>query len=132
MCQAASHRGKRKEKIMKKQKKARLKHEAEGGAAGALVGAAAGAIAGPPGAVVGAILGAAVGSIAGSVLEQNATDAKAIEGELDREIGVSGGELGAPNLDHPAPKTGAYSAASAGAAASGDEEPAEGPIQTPS
>jgi hypothetical protein len=51
-----------------------------------------------------------------------------VDRELDAEIGVSGGDLGAPNLKHPPATTGVYSAASSGAGASG-ESPAEGPMQ---
>jgi hypothetical protein len=50
---------------------------------------------------------------------------------LDDEIGVSGGELGAPNLEHPPAKVGAYSGTSAGVSSEGGEQPAEGPMQTP-
>jgi hypothetical protein len=34
--------------------------------------------------------------------------------ELDAVIGISGGDMGAPNLAHPPAKVGAYSSASVG------------------
>jgi hypothetical protein len=112
----------------KKASTARHEHEAEAGAAGALAGAVLGAIAGPPGAVAGAVIGGVVGAM-GVAAAENASAARAAEDEkLDAEIGVSGGELGAPNLKHPPPTSGAYSAGSAGAGAMPDSAPAEGPI----
>jgi len=110
----------------------RHEHEAAGAAAGALAGAAMGAIAGPPGAIAGAVIGAIAGAATEMALENDA-EWKAVENRaLDADIGVSGGEMGAPNLKHPPAKVGAYSgAASGGSSGSAGEEPAEGPIQTP-
>ncbi len=75
------------------------------GAVGAIAGAAMGAIAGPPGAVVGAIIGGAVGVIAGRTgsAEEHIADDK--DQALDEEIGVTSGEIGAPNLKHPPTKS---------------------------
>jgi hypothetical protein len=109
--------------------KVRHEHEAEAGVAGALAGAAIGAIAGPPGALVGAVVGGAFGAGAAAALEKNSADESVRTAELDAEIGISGGDLGAPNLEHPPAQTGAYSAASAGAASSTEGSAAEGPIQ---
>jgi|SRR5580658_5000871 hypothetical protein len=109
--------------------KLRHEHEAEAGVAGALAGAAMGAVAGPPGALAGAIIGGAIGAGAAAALEQSSAEASVRNEELDAEIGVSGGDLGAPNLEHPPAKSGAYSAGSAGTSSSGDASPAEGPIQ---
>jgi len=89
-----------------------------------------GATGGPPGVAVGAVLGALAGSIAEVTLERNSAAKEAENDKLDAEIGVSGGELGAPNLKHPPARIGAYSGSSAGGNAEG-EEPAEGPIQPP-
>jgi nucleotide-binding universal stress UspA family protein len=109
-----------------------VEREVEGGAAGALAGATMGAIAGPPGAVAGAVAGAIAGAVAGRAAERSAQARDAEDRELDDAIGVSGGELGAPNLKHPPAMVGAYSGSSMGIAAGGDdEEPAEGPIQPP-
>jgi len=108
----------------------RIEREAEGGASGALVGAVVGACAGPPGAVAGAIMGGVAGALAGAGMDQDSSAREQRTRELDAEIGVSGGDLGAPNLEHPAPKRGTYSAAASGVSRAGDA-PAEGPIQTP-
>jgi hypothetical protein len=114
----------------KKQKNAHVAHEAEGVASGAAAGAVLGAAAGPAGIVAGAVLGGAAGAIAAVALDKDAARKAARTRELDEEIGVSGGDLGAPNLKHPPARVGAYSAASAGAGATSgdDEEPAEGPM----
>jgi hypothetical protein len=107
-------------------------HDAEGAASGAVAGAVFGAIAGPPGMVAGAVIGAVAGAIAASALDTSAEQAAERTRELDEEIGVSGGDMGAPNLKHPPAKVGAYSAAVAGGGEMPeDEEPAEGPMQTP-
>jgi hypothetical protein len=108
----------------------RLEHEAEGGASGAMVGAIVGASAGPPGMIAGAIMGGLAGALAGAALDTESAASERRTRELDEEIGVSGGELGAPNLKHPPPTGGAYSAASSGVSPAKDT-PAEGPIQTP-
>jgi hypothetical protein len=112
----------------KKASTARHEHEAEAGVAGALAGATLGAIGGPPGAVAGAIIGGVAGAMAVAAAERNSSARAAEDEKLDAEIGVSGGELGAPNLKHPPPISGAYSAGSAGAGATTDSSPAEGPI----
>jgi phage tail tape-measure protein len=104
-------------------------HEAEASVAGALGGAAMGAIAGPMGAVAGAIIGGALGAGSVAALASSAEDDKARNDALDAAIGVSEGEIGAPNLDHPAAVSGAYSTASTGGSSSSGDSPAEGPIQ---
>ena len=111
--------------------KRRLAHEAEGVAAGAIAGAALGSAAGPPGAIAGALIGGVVGAVSGAVLDTQATASAEQERKLDEEIGVIGGEIGAPNLKHPPARIGAYSSASAGAGSSSDTTPAEGPISEP-
>ena len=109
----------------------RIEHEAEGAASGAFVGAVVGAAAGPAGVAAGAVIGGIAGALAGAVLDDEASKQAARTRELDAMIGVSEGDLGAPNLKHPPAKVGAYSAASVGESRSGDGEPAEGPIQPP-
>jgi phage tail tape-measure protein len=79
----------------------RLEHEAEGAAAGAFAGALVGACAGPPGVIAGAILGGAAGAMVGRVMDAQASADVARTRELDAVIGVSGGDMGAPNLTHP-------------------------------
>jgi uncharacterized membrane protein len=66
-----------------------------GAIAGELVGGLLGSMAGPPGAVAGMVLGAAAGALAGEVLDEEAERAHVHEDELDEEIGVAGGDLGA-------------------------------------
>lgn len=112
--------------------KKRHEREIEGGGGGAIAGAAVGSLAGPPGAAVGAVIGAVAGAIMGAAFEDGEAAKDAEERKLDAEAGVSGGEMGAPNLKHPPAKVGAYSGASSGAGSTeGDEEPAEGPMQSP-
>jgi outer membrane lipoprotein SlyB len=109
----------------------RVTREAEGGASVGLVGAMVGAAAGPPGMIAGAILGSVVGALAGAVVDDDASRQALQTRKLDAEIGVSGGDLGAPNLAHPRATIGAYSSASAGVSSASSGEPAEGPMQTP-
>jgi hypothetical protein len=81
--------------------------------------------------IAGAVIGGAVGAVAGAVLDKDAARRAAEDRRLDEEIGVLGGDLGAPNLDHPPARSGAYSAGSAGSAGTTGSTPAAGPIQTP-
>jgi len=111
--------------------KKRHERELEGGTAGALAGATIGAIAGAPGIVAGAVVGAITGAVAGRAVQKDDAERAAEDRELDHEIGVSSAELGAPNLEHPPAKIGAYSGSSTGAGATEEEEPAEGPFQSP-
>ncbi|MGD0674104.1 MAG: glycine zipper domain-containing protein [Polyangiaceae bacterium] len=109
----------------------RIAHEAEGAASGALAGAVIGSGAGPPGMVAGAIIGAVAGGIAGAVMDGESARRANRTRELDEEIGVNDGDLGAPVLEHPRAETGAYSRAAVGMpSSSGGEEPAEGPTQS--
>ncbi len=111
--------------------KHRMAHEAEGAASGAVAGGVVGAAAGPPGMVAGAIIGGVAGAIAGAVLDRESSRQASHTRELDAQIGVSEGDLGAPNLEHPTAERGAYSNASTGVESSSAEQPAEGPMQTP-
>jgi hypothetical protein len=106
-------------------------HEVEGGASGAVVGAVFGSAAGPPGMVAGAIIGGIAGTLTGAGLDTEGSRRDARTRDLDAAIGVSEGDLGAPNLKHPPAKIGAYSGASAGAGSASGVEPAEGPMQVP-
>jgi len=110
-----------------------LEHEVEGGLSGAVAGAVFGAMAGPPGIAAGAVIGAVAGALAGGALDDEAAADTQRTSELDETIGMTGGELGAPNLRHPPAKVGAYSSASAlGGASEGDSAtPAEGGIEPP-
>jgi len=111
--------------------KRRVAVEVECAASGALAGAVVGAGAGPPGMLTGAVLGGVAGAITGAAVDNESKSQAARTRELDAVIGVSEGDLGAPNLEHPPVRTGAYSAASAGAGSSSGGEPAEGPLQSP-
>lgn len=97
-------------------------------AAGALAGAALGMLAGPPGAALGAILGGAAGGLAEIAIERGEQEKREHEAELDRDIGVIGGDIGEPSLEHPAPTHGLYHTATLGVG-SGDAEDSDGPIQ---
>jgi phage tail tape-measure protein len=88
--------------------KGRRLHEAEGGMAGAVAGASVGSIAGPPGAVIGGVLGGIVGAAAAKILDEKAGELAEHERKLDDEIGVTSGEVGAPNLEHPPEANVAY------------------------
>jgi hypothetical protein len=105
-----------------------LEREAAGALGGAAAGAAVGAIAGPPGAAAGVVLGAAAAVLAERAAGREAEKRAREDARLDAEIGVSGGDLGAPNLRHPPARVGAYSAASSGAGGGRGRVPAEGPI----
>jgi outer membrane lipoprotein SlyB len=77
-------------------------HGTEVGAiAGEVAGAVIGSAAGPAGAVAGMLIGAAAGALAGEVMDEEAERVSRHEGELDDEIGVSGGDLGRPASSKP-------------------------------
>jgi len=105
-------------------------HEAGGAVGGALAGAALGFIAGPGGAAAGALIGGAVGALVAKVGDEESERVSLHDGELDAVIGVNGGDLGAPNLEHPPATRGTYSAAASGGAGSSGAT-AAGPMQTP-
>jgi hypothetical protein len=106
-------------------------HEAVGGGVGALSGAALGAMGGPPGAIAGAVIGGVAGALASWALDADAAERRPEDEKLDKEIGVSGGDMGAEGLEHPANQTGAYSVAVMGLGDSGAGTLAEGPILPP-
>jgi phage tail tape-measure protein len=104
--------------------------EMAGALAGEVAGGILGAMAGPPGAVAGMVMGAATGALVGEILHREAERKHARDQKLDDDIGVTSGNLGAPNLAHPPATIGAFSAASVGAGSPSDRPPAEGPIST--
>ena len=106
-------------------------HEAGGAAGGALAGAAVGAIAGPPGVAAGAIIGGVVGAIVAKISDEEADRVSAHDNELDAEIGVNGGDLGAPNLKHPPAVRGTYSAGAAGGGGADSGVTSDGPMPAP-
>jgi hypothetical protein len=97
--------------------------------AGAASGAVTGALAGPPGVAVGALLGAAVGAAAGAALHMEDVERDRHEEELDRAIGVIGGDLGAARSDAPPSRHGLFHAASLGVAGGTGASPSEGMMQ---
>jgi hypothetical protein len=106
-------------------------HEAGGAAGGAIAGAALGAMAGPAGAAAGAVLGGVVGAFVAKVADEESARVSFHDGELDAVIGVSGGDLGAPNLEHPPATRGTYSGGSAGGGSTGGGAAAGGPMPSP-
>jgi hypothetical protein len=101
------------------------------GAVGVLGGAALGALAGPPGVIVGAVIGGTVGALAAGPFRDAELLRGAREDKMDVALGIYDGDVGAPNLEHPPAKVGAFSPASAGAESYSDRAPAEGPIVPP-
>ncbi|HEX4341261.1 MAG TPA: hypothetical protein VH062_35370 [Polyangiaceae bacterium] len=85
-------------------------------------------MAGPPGAIAGAVIGGVIGVLAGAPFDDAQRASAGHDAKLDRELGISEGEIGAPNLPHVPAKRGAFSAASTGADTIDDSEPAEGPM----
>jgi hypothetical protein len=137
LCRGATM-AKRKKTVDSKQtvpgdkgRKSELEREVVGAVAGAAVGASVGAMAGPPGIAAGAAVGAIAGAMAERAVGREADKHAGEDARLDAEIGVSGGDLGAPNLAHPPARVGAYSDASVGAGQRGGRQPAEGPIPEP-
>ncbi len=96
-------------------------------ASGTIAGAVVGAMAGPVGAIAGAIVGSVAGAAAGAVLEEEEERHAHHDEELDEEIGVYDGTLGAAKKGAPPAKIGAYSASSSGAERE-SVPPAEGPM----
>jgi hypothetical protein len=96
---------------------------------GAAAGAAAGLLAGPPGVIAGAVIGGVVGASAATALHRDHDQAEH-DAELDRDIGVIGGNLGEADPDAPASTLGVFHAASLGIATGTGVEPAEGIIQS--
>jgi hypothetical protein len=111
----------------------RKRYEIGAGAVGALGGAGLGALAaGPPGAVVGAVIGAGVGAITAWANHTGTEVAAERDSQLDVEIGVTDGDIGAPGLEHPPAEIGAFSREASGAGgASTETKEAAGPILRP-
>ena len=95
---------------------------------GAVAGAALGSIGGPPGMVAGGLVGTALGVLAGLGLDNAERRHDKRDKDLDDEIGVTKGGLGAASPDAPPATRGAYSGASAGVAPPSGTT-SEGPMQ---
>lgn len=107
-----------------------IARESAGALAGGIAGAVIGMGAGPAGAIAGGLIGAATGATVEDKLERWEARGRRHDAELDAAIGVSGGELGAPNLEHPPARFGAFSGASSGLSTT-SAAPPEGPMSTP-
>jgi hypothetical protein len=70
-----------------------------------------------------------MGMVIGKTLDREDDRQRLHDADLDREIGVQGGNIGAASPNQPPARMGAYSAASAGA---GSSSPcaSEGPMQS--
>ena len=102
--------------------------------AGLVAGGLTGAIAGPVGIVVGAVIGGIVGALAGGTMDDQDVRDRFRHGELDRTIGVTGGDIGAASPSQPPSRRSFVSFASAGiggVGASGGSRQGEGPISPP-
>jgi hypothetical protein len=120
------------EELLKQDAARRARYEVSAGAVGAIAGAGFGGIfAGPAGAAAGAIVGAAMGAASGWAAEMRATDEARRDEKLDREIGVVGGDIGAPGLRHPPSHGAPLSREASGAGSALEATPAAGPMQAP-
>jgi hypothetical protein len=118
--------------FLKEQDARRARYEVSAGAVGAVAGAGFGGIfAGPAGAAAGAVVGAAMGAATGWAVEMRAKDEAVRDQRLDREIGVVDGDIGAPNLQHPPVRIGAFSREVSGAGSAAETPQAEGPMPAP-
>lgn len=98
---------------------------------GVLAGAALGAFAGPAGLIAGALGGSFVGAVL-AIGHNRQMRLDAIDEErVDRELGIIGGDIGAPNLRHPPATVGTFSSGSLGFGGRTDTEVAEGPMPPP-
>jgi len=97
-------------------------------AAAAAAGALAGTVGGPLGMAIGAVIGGLVGAAAGVAVESEGREKSAHDEQLDRDIGVSGGNIGEASPDQP-PSRGRFHAASLGVS-DGATESSDGTIQT--
>jgi len=110
----------------------RRRYEGGGGVLGAIAGAGLGGImAGPAGVAAGALVGAAMGASTAWALEMRSKDAAQRDHKLDRDIGVTEGEIGVPGLEHPPATIGAFSREASGVGGASDPTEAEGPLQPP-
>lgn len=66
-----------------------------GTVSGAVTGAVVGLAAGPPGMIIGGAIGAVLGTVAGAALDRESHRTERHDRELDDDIGVTSGDLGA-------------------------------------
>jgi hypothetical protein len=86
---------------------------------------------GPGGAIAGIVIGGALGAVTAWAVDANSVEASWRDDQLDADIGVTSGDLGSPNLEHPPAKIGAFSREASGAGTSVEARDAEGPITPP-
>ena len=96
-------------------------------AAGAAAGAIAGTIAGPIGMAIGAVIGGFVGGAAGVAVERADQEQSLHDEQLDRDIGVSGGDIGEASPNQP-PSRGRFQSAALGGSDTAPES-SDRPIQ---
>jgi hypothetical protein len=99
---------------------------------GLAAGAALGSYAGPPGLVAGALLGGVVGALL-SIAQNRQMHRESEEVDrFDETVGITSGDLGVPNLEHPPATIGTYSSSSLGLGWEADPIVSRGPINAPS
>lgn len=110
----------------------RRRYEVAIGALAAVGGGGLGAvIAGPWGLAIGAVIGGGAGGLAGWAAQRGDEEAAQRDSQLDIEIGVAHGDIGAPGLEHPPAKIGAFSREVSGAGSAKPSSPASGPFLRP-
>ncbi len=111
----------------------RRRYEVALGALAALGGGGLGAaVAGPIGLVCGLVVGAGVGGLAAWALQRDEEETAERDSQLDIDIGVQGGDIGVPGLEHPPAKIGAFSKEVSGIGhAERTTTPASGPFLRP-
>lgn len=100
-------------------------------AAASLTGAVIGILAGPAGVVAGAVIGSVVGAAAGAMLADSNSRRWHHDEDLDYDIGVFDGTMGAAPPNAPKARIGAFSSGSAGGgnARPSTPPPNAGPMQ---
>jgi hypothetical protein len=110
----------------------RRRYELAMGALAAFGGGGLGAvIAGPWGLAIGAVIGAGAGGLAAWAVQRGDEQAAQRDSQLDIEIGVVEGDIGAPGLEHPPAKIGAFSREVSGTGSAESASPASGPFLRP-
>lgn len=109
----------------------RRRYELAIGALAAIGGGGLGAVfAGPWGLAIGAAIGGGAGGLAAWAAQRGDEEAALRDSQLDIDIGVVDGDLGAPGLEHPPAKIGAFSREASGTG-NMPAAPASGPFVRP-
>jgi hypothetical protein len=96
----------------------------------AAAGATTGVLAGPPGIVAGAVIGGAIGAATGLALHREHVAQGVKDEQLDRDIGVIGGNIGEAPPDAPKSERGVFHAAAMGVGSGPVSTPSEGIMQS--